>query len=154
LPIQDFVEISSHYGARRSINGGPYDTYHEGTDFSAYRGSPVLAPASGIVSLAETLPVRGGSVILDHGLGIHTGYYHLSQINVEVGQHVNSGDLLGEVGTTGRSTGNHLHWDLLIGTNWIDAEQWVDSNLASGIRYHLTGPFPVSTTIEKRENRN
>ena len=80
-PLQEYVELTSHYGARRSVNGGPYDTYHEGTDFSAYRGTPVYAPAGGRVALAESLVVRGGAVILDHGLGIHTGYYHLSEVS-------------------------------------------------------------------------
>ena len=132
-PLQEFVDLTSHYGARRSVNGGAYDTYHEGTDFSAYRGTPVYAPAGGRVSLAESLIVRGGAVILDHGLGIHTGYYHLSDIKVHPGDEVKTGDLIGEVGTTGRSTGNHLHWDLLIGTTWVDAEAWMDSNLSGWI---------------------
>ena len=142
LPLQNYVEISSHYGARRSVNGGPYDTYHEGTDFSAYGGTPVYAPASGRVVLAEPLIVRGDAVILDHGLGIHSGYYHLSSINVHSGDEVLAGDLLGEVGTTGRSTGNHLHWDLLIGTTWVDAEEWIDSNLSAWTLNAWGGPFP------------
>ncbi len=141
-PLKDYVELTSHYGARRSVNGGPYDTYHEGTDFSAYRGTPVFAPAGGRVVLAEPLVVRGGSIILDHGLGIHTGYYHLSDIKIQPGDEVNAGDLIGEVGTTGRSTGNHLHWDILVGTTWVDAEAWMDSNLAGWISNAWGGPFP------------
>lgn len=132
-PIEEFVEISSLYGARRSVNGGPYNSYHEGTDFSAYRGSEVTAPAAGKVVLAEDLAIRGGSVILDHGLGLHSGYYHLSAIHVRPGQLVQAGDLLGEVGTTGRSTGNHLHWDLLIGRTWIDPLLWLEQDLAAWI---------------------
>lgn len=128
-PINDYVEISSQYGARRSVNGGPYDTYHEGTDFSAYRGTAVTAPAAGRVVLAEELAIRGGAVILDHGLGVHSGYYHLSALHVIPGQTVAAGDLLGEVGSTGRSTGNHLHWDLLIGRTWIDPLAWLDQDL-------------------------
>ncbi|MFL7837771.1 MAG: peptidoglycan DD-metalloendopeptidase family protein [Candidatus Promineifilaceae bacterium] len=128
-PLEHYVEISSYYGARRSVSGGPYATYHEGTDFSAYGGTPVLAPAAGVVVLAEELAIRGGAVILDHGLGLHSGYYHLSAIHVEPGQKVEAGDLLGEVGTTGRSTGNHLHWDLLIGRMWIDALGWLEGGV-------------------------
>ena len=142
-PLKEFVELTSHYGARRSINGGAYDTYHEGTDFSAYRGTPVLAPAGGRVVLAEPLIVRGGTVILDHGLGLHTGYYHLSSIAVTPGQTVKTGELLGEVGSTGRSTGNHLHWDLLVGTTWVDAEAWMASGLASQIQNAWGVPFPI-----------
>ncbi len=123
-PINDYLEVSAGYGARRSYNGGPYLTYHEGVDFSAYAGTPVMAPAAGVVVLAEPLYVRGGAVILDHGLGVFSGYYHLSAVHVAVGQSVEPGDLLGEVGTTGLSTGNHLHWDLLINGIWVDAAQW------------------------------
>jgi murein DD-endopeptidase MepM/ murein hydrolase activator NlpD len=128
-PIEDFVEISSYYGARRSVNGGPYSHYHEGTDYSAYGGSPVVAPAAGKVVLAEELDIRGNAVILDHGLGLHSGYYHLSAIHVQPGQHIQAGELLGEVGSTGRSTGNHLHWDLLIGRTWIDPLGWLEQDI-------------------------
>ena len=128
-PIMDFLEVSAPYGARRSYNGGPYLTYHEGVDFSAYAGTPVYAPAGGTVVLAEELYVRGGSVIIDHGLGIFTGYYHLSAVHAVAGQPVHSGDLLGEVGTTGLSTGNHLHWDMLVNGVWVDARLWQDQRL-------------------------
>lgn len=131
LPIEEYVELSSRYGARRSINGGPYETYHEGADFSAYRGSAVTAPAAGVVVLAENLAVRGGAVVLDHGRGLHSGYYHLSRMHVIAGQRVDKGALLGEVGSSGRSTGNHLHWDLLVGRTWVDPLLWVEQDLAS-----------------------
>ncbi len=128
-PVQNYLEVSSTYGARRSVNGGPYNRYHEGVDFSAYGGTSVLAPAGGVVVVAEPLYVRGGAVILDHGLGIYSGYYHLSDIFVEVGTAVSAGDAVGAVGTTGLSTGNHLHWDFLIGTTWVDAAAWLDQNM-------------------------
>ena len=129
-PIADFLQVTANYGARRSYNGGPYLTYHEGVDFSAYGGTPVFAPAAGTVVLAEPLYVRGGAVIIDHGLGIYSGYYHLSAVHATTGQPVRSGDLLGEVGTTGLSTGNHLHWDLLINGIWVDAATWQEQDLA------------------------
>jgi murein DD-endopeptidase MepM/ murein hydrolase activator NlpD len=129
-PIADFLEVSANYGARRSYNGGPYLTYHEGVDFSAYAGTPVYAPAAGTVVLAERLYVRGGAVIIDHGLGIFSGYYHLSAVHAQAGQQVFPGDLLGEVGTTGLSTGNHLHWDMLVNSIWVDAAAWQQQNLA------------------------
>jgi len=128
-PIADFLQISANYGARRSYNGGPYLTYHEGVDYSAYAGTPVFAPAAGTVVVAEPLYVRGGAVILDHGLGVYTGYYHLSAIHATAGQQVQPGDVLGEVGTTGLSTGNHLHWDMLINGIWVDAALWQEQDL-------------------------
>ncbi len=135
-PITDYLEVTADYGARRSTNGGPYNRYHEGVDFSAYGGTIVLAPAGGMVVLAEPLYVRGGAVIVDHGLGIYSGYYHLSDIFVEVGTAVSPGDPLGAVGTTGLSTGNHLHWDLLVGTTWVDAATWLAQDMGCWI---LTG---------------
>lgn len=129
-PLEEYLEITSTFGARRSTNGGPYNRYHEGVDFSAYGGTPVLAPAGGVVVVAEPLFVRGGAVIVDHGLGVYSGYYHLSEVLVEVGTAVSPGDILGEVGTTGLSTGNHLHWDLLIGTTWVDATAWLEQDMA------------------------
>ncbi|MCB0241403.1 MAG: M23 family metallopeptidase, partial [Anaerolineae bacterium] len=80
--------------------------YHTGQDFAAPEGVPVLAPASGTVVLAEPLDVRGNAVVIDHGAGVFTGYWHLSQIDVQAGQQVKPGDQLGLVGTTGLSTGN------------------------------------------------
>lgn len=123
-PINDFLSVTANYGARRSYNGGPYLTYHEGMDFSAYAGTPVYAPAAGTVVLAERLYVRGGAVIVDHGLGIYSGYYHLSAVHVTTGQEVQPGTILGEVGTTGLSTGNHLHWDMLVNGIWVDPAAW------------------------------
>ncbi len=130
LPIENFLQITSLYGARRSYNGGPYSSYHEGVDFSAYGGTPVFAPATGTVVVAERLYVRGGAVILDHGLGIYTGFYHLSEVVAQVGQVVEPGQLVGNVGTTGLSTGNHLHWDLLVNGLWVDGQAWVEGDMA------------------------
>ena len=130
VPLTDYLEISSQYGARRSYSGGPYDWYHEGLDFSAYGGTAVYSPAAGTVSLAENLVARGGAVLLDHGLGIFSGFYHLSEILVEPGQIVPAGQIVGRVGSTGLSTGNHLHWDLLVGGTWVNAAAWLEQDMA------------------------
>ena len=133
LPIDNYLRVSSNYGARRSYNGGPYASYHEGVDFSAYEGTPVYASAAGTVVVAERLYVRGGAVIVDHGLGVYSGYYHMSAVHAQVGQQVAPGDLVGEVGTTGLSSGNHLHWDLLAATTWVDAAAWQEDGTACWI---------------------
>jgi len=130
VPISDYLSESSQFGARRSYNGGPYGSYHEGLDYSAYAGTAVYAPARGTIVLAERLFVRGGAVIIDHGLGIFSGFYHLSEILVEVGQNVDQGQIIGRVGTTGLSTGNHLHWDLLVSGTWVDGNAWLESGTA------------------------
>jgi murein DD-endopeptidase MepM/ murein hydrolase activator NlpD len=128
-PIRSYVYLSAPYGARRSYNGGPYRTYHEGVDYAAYGGTPVYAAASGTVVVAEFLYVRGGAVIVDHGWGVYTGYYHMSDVAAEVGQWVEAGQHIGGVGTTGLSTGNHLHWDLLVGGVWVDGLAWLEQDM-------------------------
>jgi biotin carboxyl carrier protein len=130
VPILDYLAESSRFGARRSYNGGPYSSYHEGVDYSAYAGTAVYAPAGGTIVLAEQLFVRGGAVIIDHGFGIFSGFYHLSEVLAEVGQTVYQGQTIGRVGTTGLSTGNHLHWDLLVSGTWVDGNAWLQSDTA------------------------
>ena len=132
-PVDEFLSYSSRYGARRSYNGGPYSTYHEGLDYAAYAGTAVYVPAAGTVVVAETLYVRGGAVILDHGLAVYSGYYHLSDVQVEAGQVITAGEKIGEVGSTGLSTGNHLHWDLLVNGTWIDPAAWLTADIGCWI---------------------
>ncbi|HEY77473.1 MAG TPA: LysM peptidoglycan-binding domain-containing protein [Thermoflexia bacterium] len=118
--------VSSYFGTRRSYNGGPYNSYHGGVDFDAGRGTPVRAPAAGTVVLAEPLTIRGNAVVIDHGWGVLTGYWHLSSIEVTVGQEVQAGDVIGRVGNTGLSTGAHLHWEVWVGGISVDGLQWLD----------------------------
>ncbi len=117
--------ISAFFGTRRSYNGGPVGLCgHEGQDFAVDGGTPVYAPAGGIVALAEPLHVRGNVVFINHGLGVYSGFYHLSEIDVKAGQRVQPGDLLGKVGTTGFSTGDHLHWSLWVAGVYVDPIEW------------------------------
>jgi murein DD-endopeptidase MepM/ murein hydrolase activator NlpD len=117
-------EITSPFGARRSYNGGPPTGYHEGVDFRGKVGTPVVAAHSGRVALAEALTVRGMAVILDHGLGVQSGYYHLSEILVQEGQQVEQGDRIGRVGETGLATGPHLHWEVRVQGVNVDPLEW------------------------------
>ncbi|HEX8683666.1 MAG TPA: M23 family metallopeptidase [Ardenticatenaceae bacterium] len=116
---------SSPFGARRSYVGGPPTGYHGGLDLAAPEGVPILAPATGVVVMAESLFVRGGFIMLDHGAGVHTLYYHLSEISVTPGQRVERGEQLGLMGTTGLSTGSHLHWEVRIGEIFVDPGEWL-----------------------------
>ena len=113
-PIQG--QITGIYGSQRIYNGTP-GRPHYGIDYAAPSGSKIFAPAPGIIRLSESdLFYSGGTIILDHGYGISSSFLHLSQVLVEVGDRVNFGDVIGLVGSTGRSTGPHLDWRM----NWFD----------------------------------
>jgi murein DD-endopeptidase MepM/ murein hydrolase activator NlpD len=114
VPVDQFIRISSPFGTRRSYGGGPMTSYHEGTDFAIPAGTPVYAPADGVVMIAEPLAVRGNAVLIDHGWGLYSGYWHLSEFKVTPGQTVKQGDLIALSGNTGLSTGAHLHWDMRV----------------------------------------
>jgi murein DD-endopeptidase MepM/ murein hydrolase activator NlpD len=122
------TEVTSDFGTRRLYKypSTQFYGYHEGTDFNGGIGSPVHAPAAGVVVLAEPLYLRGNALVIDHGWGVYTGYWHLSQIDVAVGQRVEPGDQIGLVGSTGRSTGAHLHWDLWVNGTNVSALQWTE----------------------------
>ena len=114
VPVDHYTRISSPYGTRRAYDGGPLTSYHEGTDFAVPAGTPVYAAADGVVMVAEPLAVRGNAIVIDHGWGLYSGYWHLSEFKVTPGQKVKQGDLIALSGNTGRSTGAHLHWDMTL----------------------------------------
>lgn len=107
--------VSGVYGSRRILNGEPRRP-HLGVDIAAPAGTPVGAAAAGTVTLAEAaLHFTGGTIVIDHGLGISTVYSHLRALHVSAGDEVARGDVIAEVGSTGRSTGPHLDWRV----NWF-----------------------------------
>jgi murein DD-endopeptidase MepM/ murein hydrolase activator NlpD len=118
--------VSSPFGSRRTYGGGSGLTAHAGEDFAAPDGTPVLAPAAGTVILAEPLFVRGNAVVIDHGRGVHSGYWHMATLSVKPGDRVTPGQVLGTVGNTGLSTGAHLHWELRVDGIAVDPLQWVE----------------------------
>ncbi len=108
--------ISGRFGNARVYNGQP-GSGHSGMDIAAPTGTPVKAPAGGVVTFADAdLYLTGGTVVLDHGFGISSNFLHLSRIDIKVGDRVEQGQVIAAVGSTGRSTGPHLHW----GMNWFD----------------------------------
>ena len=129
FPVEGDIPRTSPYGTRRSYNGGPVSSFHAGSDWGAPEGAPILAPAPGVVVLAEPLFVRGGAVIVDHGAGVYSNFWHMSRIDVQVGDEVQTGDQLGLVGTTGLSTGAHLHWEIRVDGIAVDPMQWTSSKL-------------------------
>ena len=112
-PVQG--RISGRFGNHRVYNGTP-GAPHSGMDIAAASGTPVKAPASGVVTFADDLYLTGGTLVLDHGHGISSNFLHLSRMDVAPGDAVRQGEVIGAVGATGRATGPHLHW----GMNWFD----------------------------------
>jgi murein DD-endopeptidase MepM/ murein hydrolase activator NlpD len=125
----DSLRITSNFGTRRSYNSNLVDTFHSGTDFGGDIGTPIYAPAAGSVVLAERLAVRGNAVLIDHGLGLFTGYWHQTRLAVAVGQEVKPGDLIGFLGDTGMVTGPHLHWEMRLNGIAVEPLQWVQQTI-------------------------
>lgn len=121
--------VSSIYGVRRYYNGVFADNYyHRGVDYAGSHGSPVLAPAAGRVALvgreSEGFEIHGNAVGINHGQGVVSIMIHLSQIYVQEGDMVEAGQAIGAVGTTGASTGPHLHWGLYVNGQSVDPVPW------------------------------
>lgn len=120
--------ITSVYGSQRILNGEPKRP-HFGIDVAGPTGTPIVAPAGGVVTLADDdLYFEGGTVFLDHGQGLVSVFMHMSRIDVTPGQDIAQGEMVGAVGSTGRSTGPHLHW----GIKWRD-KYYVDPDAALGL---------------------
>ena len=118
IPL-DGAGPASGFGVRRIINGEPRAP-HTGVDFAAAQGTPVLAANAGAVALVTDQFFSGISVILDHGLGLYTMYFHLQESLVQTGQRVETGQIIAHVGSTGRATGSHLHWGARLDRARID----------------------------------
>ena len=107
-------KINNEFGFRRNPFGGRTYEFHGGMDIDGERGDMVIAPASGVVSEAGWKGGYGNMIEIDHGNGLKTRYGHLSRIEVESGSQISRGQLIGLVGSTGRSTGPHLHYELRV----------------------------------------
>lgn len=121
--------ISGVFGSQRIYNGSPR-AFHSGLDVAVPTGTPLKAPAAGVVSfVGSDLFLTGGTVLIDHGHGLSSNFLHLSRIDVAEGERVEQGQVFGAVGATGRATGPHMHW----GMNWFGVR--IDPQL-------LVGPQP------------
>lgn len=115
----------SPFGVMRYRNHKPTGEYHGGVDLRSPAGTPVHAAADGTVKLAQLITVLGNTVAIDHGQGVETISMHMSRLVVEPGASVKQGDVVGYVGTTGRSSGPHLHWTLYVNSVQVNPGQWV-----------------------------
>jgi Peptidase family M23 len=115
-------EPGTGFGSRRIINGQPRSP-HGGADYAAARGTPVASVNDGRVALVGEYYFPGRLVVVDHGLGLYTAYFHLDEVRVEMGQRVGRGEILGTVGSTGRATGPHLHFAVQVGPARVDPER-------------------------------
>jgi murein DD-endopeptidase MepM/ murein hydrolase activator NlpD len=111
MPVEG--RISTRFGVRRVLNGKPR-SLHSGVDIAVGKGTPIKASNGGRIVLADGLYLSGNTVVVDHGWGVSTNYAHLDRIDVTEGQMVEKGQVIGTVGSTGRSTGPHLHFGALI----------------------------------------
>jgi hypothetical protein len=123
-------QISGVFGSQRILNGKPRQP-HYGIDIATPKGTPVHAPASGLVTLVKDLYFSGWTVIISHGLGLNSTFLHMDHVSISPGDSVARGDILGTVGSTGRSTGPHLDWRL----DWLGRR--IDASL-------VAGPMPLS----------
>jgi len=137
-PVRPLPEGKA-FGAKRVFNGKPAPQPHTGSDYAAPVGSPVLAAADGTVLIAKDLFFAGNAVFIDHGNGLVTMYFHLSRIEVEVGQEVTKGHTLGVVGSTGRSTGPHLFFGV----------RWHNSRIDPMFLLEDPGKIPSVTTRQR-----
>jgi murein DD-endopeptidase MepM/ murein hydrolase activator NlpD len=118
---------SSSYGWRIDpFNGNK--AFHEGLDFSADEGTPIYAAAGGIVTTAERTPDYGNIVKVDHGFGLETRYAHASKLMVKAGDRVEKGQIVALVGSTGRSTGAHLHYEIRLNGNALDPRKYLKAS--------------------------
>jgi len=118
-------KLESGMGGRRNPFGDRGFEYHEGQDIDAAYGTSVMVAASGTVTIAGRQRGYGNVIYVDHGAGLSTRYGHLSQIDVKIGQTVTRGQTIGLVGSTGRSTGPHLHYEVRINNQPVDPRQYL-----------------------------
>ncbi len=123
---------NSPFGVKRFWDGKFSGNFHAGLDFRSPKGRRVIAAADGVVKVARMFPRQGGTVGLDHGQGVQTTYIHLSKIAAVEGRRVKRGEIIGYVGSTGFSTGAHLHWSVNVHGVPVDPAEWIRGGRACG----------------------
>lgn len=119
LPLNSWYSVTTKFGSFRTFSNGATE-WHNAIDMAAGGGTPIYATNSGTIIFAEFLQYTGNTVIIDHGMGVLSWHYHMDTIKVSEGDFVEKGDKIGTVGTTGLSTGNHLHFGITVGGIFTD----------------------------------
>jgi murein DD-endopeptidase MepM/ murein hydrolase activator NlpD len=131
FPTDYHDTFPSVFGTRRNYNELGWNYYHSGLDLYGNKDTEIRAPAPGVVVFAGPLTVRGNATYIDHGWGVYTGYLHQSQLFVQPGDRVETGQLIGMVGNTGRVTGPHLHWEVWVGGVPVQPLDWTAADYPS-----------------------
>jgi murein DD-endopeptidase MepM/ murein hydrolase activator NlpD len=137
------ARVTAPFGDRRTFNG-QLQGQHYGTDLDGRTGAPVLAANDGTVVMARDNYAAGGTVLLHHGGGLYTSYFHLSRILVKHGDTLERGQRLGLVGSTGRVTGPHLHWGAKVDGRWVDPEVLLSLDFSG-----TPAPAPETTALQE-----
>jgi murein DD-endopeptidase MepM/ murein hydrolase activator NlpD len=137
-------KVMSSFAERRSyfvLDEKVSESIHYGYDLASLAGAPIVASNRGKVVFADELGIYGNCVIVDHGLGVHTLYAHLSNIDVRVGDLVEKGETLGQSGQTGLAGGDHLHFAVLLRSVYVDPVEWWDGKW---VREHVEEPLAAA----------
>ncbi len=129
LPVKDSYVLTTDYGEIRYVNDQITSSRHSGLDLAAPTGTEIYACNSGNIVLSEYLILTGNTIIIDHGMGVFTSYYHLDTLSPQEGDFVNKGDFVGTMGSTGFSTGPHLHWSISIYNTYVNTWQVLEYDL-------------------------
>lgn len=142
LPVPGCV--TSPYGSTRLHNGKLTGDFHAGIDQRGAAGTPIHPITPGVVKIVQKWNLRGGTVAIDHGQGLETIYLHMSAFQAKEGQQVTTSDVIGYVGSTGRSTGPHVHWTMYVNTVPVNPNQWMKFEAC-------TGPAPAAHAVTPKK---
>ncbi len=129
IPVKEDYVLTTDYGEIRYVNDEITYSRHSGLDLAAPEGTPIYACNRGEIVLAKNMILTGNTIVIDHGLGLFTSYYHLSSMDVEAGDFVEKGDFVGEIGSTGFSTGPHLHWSISVLNTYVNTHQFIEEDV-------------------------